>query len=124
MEVIVSGAGVAGVADIGNDFSLLRKLTGSKAFGVALQMSVIKHESPIGAELVDRCATAFALEEFDDLAVGSGHNRRSRRRRNVDRVVDAALGARIRECIQQLIRPYAHDRNNEFQRAEITSVRC
>ena len=123
MEVKISRAGVTGVADITNNFALTQKLSGYQSVGVALQMGVIKHELFIGAELIDCCATAFALEEFYDLAIGSGHHRRSRRRRNIYRIMHPSRGARVSEGVQQLIRPDSHDGNDQLQGADVIPTR-
>ena len=89
MEVKISGPGVASVANIGNHFPLLYKLTGHQAVGVALQVGVVKHQLMVATELIDSCPTAFALEEFYDLAIGRGHDRSARRGRNIDSVMHA-----------------------------------
>jgi len=87
MEVKISSACVTSVADITDDFSLFHKLTGHQAIGVALQMGVIKYELLISTELIDGRPAALALEEFYDFAIGSSHDRSSRRGRNIDSVM-------------------------------------
>lgn len=91
MEVEISSACVAGVADIRDNFPLLRKLTDQESIGVALQVSVVKHELLIVAELIDCCPSALALEKLYDLAIGSSHDRGSSRSRDIDGVVDASF---------------------------------
>src|SRR5438093_29001 len=95
----ISRAGVPGVADISNDLALPYKLTFHHAVGIALQMSVIKDELLAGAELIDGCSAAFALEEFYDLAIGSGHHRSPDGGGNINSVVHAPFCARIRERV-------------------------
>ncbi len=125
MQLKISSAGVAGVADIRDNFPLLYKLTSHLAIGVALQVSVIKHELLIVAELIDCCPAALTLEKFYDLAVGSSHDRGSSRGRDIDGVVDASFGTRISERIQQLVWSYTNHWNDQVQRAdETTSENC
>ena len=114
MEMKISRAGVAGVADIADDLSLTKRLSGYQSIGIALQMGVIKYELLIGAELIDCRTTAFALEEFEDLAIGSCHHRRARRRGDIHCIVHPSFGARVAKRVQQLIRPDAHDGNDQL----------
>src|SRR6266508_197356 len=95
----ISSARVTGVADIGDNFPLLYKLAGHEAIGVALQMGVIEDQFFVWAELVDCGAAAFTLEEFNNLAIRSSHDWRSRWGRNIDSVVNATFGAGIGERV-------------------------
>jgi hypothetical protein len=68
--------------------------------------------------LVDGCATPVALKKFDDLAIGSGYDRSSCGSRDIDCVMGATFGARIRKRVDQLVRRYSQDGNNKFQSAD------
>ena len=87
----ISGARVSSVANIRDHLALFCKLAFCNAVGVTLQMSVVKDQFPIDAQLVDGRAAAFALEEFDDLAIGGGHDWSSRGRGNIDSVMHTAF---------------------------------
>lgn len=118
MKVKISRAGVAGVADERDRLALPNKLSHSQSFSITLEMSVIEHELFVGAELVNRRAAAFALEEFDDLAVGCGHDRGAGWSGNVDGVMNSSFRASVGKSVKQLIWSDAGDGDEQFQSAD------
>ena len=100
MEVKISSTCVTSVADITDDFSLFHKLTGDQSIGVALKMGVVKHQLLVRAELIDCRPPALALEEFYDLAIGSSHDRSSRRSRDIDSVMGTPFRTRSRKRVR------------------------
>ena len=93
--MIVSGAGVTRIADIGDNFSLMHKLALTEAIGITLEVSVVIHEFLVRVELIDGGPAAFALEESNNLAIGSGDDRGSRGGGDIDGVMHTSFGARI-----------------------------
>ncbi len=120
MQVEISGAGISGVADVRDDLALAHRLSHHQCIGIALEVRVVEHELLVGAELIDRGAAAFALEEFDDFAVGGRDDSSACGRGNIDRVVDARLRTRVGKRVRQLIRSDANDRNDQFQSSDKT----
>jgi len=99
VQVKISGARVTGVSYITDDFPLPYKLARHKAIGITLQMAVIEDQFLVRAQLINCCSAAFALKEFNNLAIGSSYDWRSRRGRNIDSIVHATFVAGIRECV-------------------------
>ena len=112
--MVVTGARISGVADVRDYLSLLYDSSFGEALCVMREVRVVKDHFLIGADLIDRRATAFALEELLNLAVSSGKDGSFGRSGNVDRIVNAALGARGVEGIDQLIWSNSRDRNDEI----------
>ncbi len=100
--MVITGAGVSGVSDVGNHVSLSHCVAFGQTICVMREVGVIKNEFLIGAELIDRSAAAFALEELQNFAVSGGENGRFRGRGDVDRIVRTAFRSRIREGVEQL----------------------
>src|SRR5258706_10639228 len=88
-----------------------------QALGISIQVSVVKYESAVSAQLINGRAATLAVKEFHDGSVRGGDNRSSERRWNIDRVMNPAFGPRIRKCIAQLIGPDTGDRNNQIWRS-------
>jgi|GEM_PF-6575073 len=76
----ISRAGVSRVADVSDDLALLHKFARRETIGVTLQVSIIENDFRVGAQLINRRAAAFALEEFYDFAIGCGEDWSSGRR--------------------------------------------
>ena len=100
--MVVTGARVSGVADVGDDLALFHEIAFGQTICVAREMSVIKDQILVCVELIDRCATFLALEELNDLAVCGSQDGSFSRRHNVDRVMYAAFGACVVESVDQL----------------------
>ena len=113
--MVVTGARISGVADVRDYLSLLYDSSFGEALCVMREVRVVEDHFLIGADLIDRRATAFALEELLNLAVSSGKDGSFGRSGNVDRIVNAALGARGVEGIDQLFRPDTGDGNNKIR---------
>src|SRR6266851_2669456 len=99
MQMIVSGARVSRVADVGDDLALAHKFSRRQAVGVALQMGVVENQFFVSAVLVDGCAAALTLKKFCNLAVGGREHRSPGCGRNVDGVMDPDFDARIHESV-------------------------
>src|ERR1043165_5226927 len=93
--MVITGACIAGVADVSNHLALLHEIAFRESLGVVREMRVIVDELLVRGELIDRGAAAFALKEFDDLAVGSGDDGSFRRSDYIDGVVRSAF----RSCV-------------------------
>lgn len=115
VKVIISGAGIASVAHKRNDLALSRNSSYFDPVGAALKVSIVKHQLFVRAQLIDCGPAAFALEKFDYFPIGSGENRRSCRRRDIDGIVNASFGSRIGERIQQLVSLHSGYGDDEFQ---------
>ena len=59
MEMEISRARIARIANISDDVTLLNKLPDYQPVGVALQVGVIENELSVAAELINSCAAAF-----------------------------------------------------------------
>ena len=112
--MVVTGTCISGVADVGDHLSLVDDVSFSEAIGVVREVCVVKDQLLIGAELIDRRAAAFALKEFLNLAVSSGKHGSFSSGGNVDRIVNAAFGARGVEGVDQLFRFDSGDRDDEI----------
>lgn len=112
--MIVTGAGISGVTDVGDYLSLPHDVSFSEAIGVVREVGVVKDQFLVGAELINGCAAAFALKELLNLAVSSSQDGSFSSSGNVNRVVNAAFGARGVEGVDQLFRPDSGDRNDEI----------
>jgi hypothetical protein len=113
MEVVITWAGVAGVADISDDFALSHVIAHAEAFSVAVQMRVIKDHLLIGAQLINYLAAEPVAADPDDLAVGGGQHRSPARNHNVYRAMDSSSGTRRAERIVQIIGAPAGYRNDQ-----------
>src|SRR4051794_30359992 len=87
MEVGPCGAGVAGVADAGNDLTALDLLAFRKSRRIGRQVGVIIHPLLVGRALVDGEPAARAVEELLDGPVGSGDHRSALGGHDVDGVM-------------------------------------
>jgi len=96
------GAGVTGAAHVTDHLSALDHLLLRQAIGVALQMRVVVAPAPAGLELVDRQATALAVEQLLHHAISHREYRRTCVGHDVDGIVHAAFAACIGERIAQL----------------------
>jgi len=112
--MVVTGACISGVADIGDYLSLMHDVSFSEAIGVVREVCVVEDQFLIGAELIDGRAAAFALKKLLNLAISSSQDGGFSSSGNVDRIVDAAFGARGVKGVDQLFRPHACDRDNEI----------
>src|SRR5215475_7701009 len=99
--MIITGARIAGVADVRDHLSLLHRVSFSEASGVMREVRVVEDQFLIGAELIDRRAAAFAMEELLNLAVGGSKYGCFSGGGNVDRIVNAAFGTRGVEGVDQ-----------------------
>ena len=112
--MIVTGACVSGIADVGNYLSLMHDVAFSEAIGVVREVGIVKDQFLVGAELIDRRAAAFALKELLNFAVSSSQDGSFSSSGNVNRIVNAAFRARGVEGVDQLFRPDSGDRNDEI----------
>jgi len=102
MQVRGLSAGVAGTAHVTDHLPAPDHLLLRQAIGVALQMRVVVAPAATGLELVDRQATALAVEQFFHRAIGHCQHRRTGGGHDVDGIVHAAFAARIGERVAQL----------------------
>src|SRR6185503_9348866 len=102
--MIISGAGIAGVADVGDHLALLYGIAFSETVGVAREVCVIENEIPVCVELINRRAAALAVKEFENLAVCGGEYGCFSGCHYIDRVVHTAFGAGVVEGVDELVR--------------------
>lgn len=121
MEVIVTGVGVSSVTYICDYLALPDKFVRHNSIGITLQVSIVKNQLLVGAELVDRGAAAFTLEQLGDLSIRGCQHRCARWRRNIYRVVSATFRSCVGKRVQQLVWFDAGNRNYEFKCADKTS---
>ena len=112
--MVVTGACIAGVADIRDYLTLPHDVSFSQAVGVVREVRVVEDQFLIGAELIDRRAAAFALKELLNLAVSGGKDGSFSSSGDVDRVVNTAFGARGVKGVDELFRTDSGDRNDEI----------
>jgi len=115
MQVVIAGASIPRITNVGNCLTLARELPWGKALRIALKMSVVKDQLLVSAELVDGCAASLALEESNYLAVGRGEDGGSRGSRDIYSVMHASFGARIGKGVNQLVWSHSGDWNDQFQ---------
>src|SRR5690349_17315567 len=113
VEMSVSKAGVAGVADEADRRPLFDLHPFSDAVGSSLQMCVVQNEFPIGCQLVDRDTTTLAVKEFEDLAIRRRDDRRSPWSHDVDRIVNSTFRSCRGESVDKLIGSDPGDRNDQ-----------
>ena len=116
--MVVTGACIAGVSDVGDYLSLAHDVTFSQTIGVAREVCVVEDQFFVGAELIDGRTAAFALKEFLNLAVCCGKYGSFSSGGNVDGVVNAAFRARCVKGVDELFRADSGDRDNEICRAD------
>src|SRR6185312_14325661 len=105
---------VAGVVDPGDYLATLDLLALGQPGRIALQVGVIVHPLLIGRALVDRDpATAVAVEQLFDCAVGSCDHRRPLGGHDVDGVMTSASSARRVERVDELLRLHTYDGDSE-----------
>src|SRR5262249_27601626 len=97
MEMVVSGARVAGAADKADDIALTHTLTLCEFIGVTVQMRVIKDRLLILADLINRIASALVIRKPQDFSVGRRQHGRFVRGHNVDRVMHPSLRTTVIE---------------------------
>lgn len=107
MKMVIAGAGIAGVPDVSDHLPLSDRIAFGQAIGVTREMSVVENQFLVSGELIDRRATAFALKELEYLAVSGGEHLCFRRRDNIDCIVREAFGAGVGKGVEQLVRAYA-----------------
>ena len=112
--MVVSGAGVSGVADVSDDIALFHLVSFGETGSVAGEVSVVKDQLLVRIELIDRGAAAFALKEFHDVTICCRQDRRACGRRNVDRVMHAAFGSCLVEGVYQLVWSDAGNGNDQL----------
>jgi hypothetical protein len=117
MQVIISGSGVPGVADVSDRLALVHKAAFVQTVGIAIQMTVVVNELLVTTHLVDCRTTGLALKQFENLAAGNRQHRRPFGRRDIDSIVYASITTRCRKCVDQLIR--AHSRYGNDQPARL-----
>ena len=115
MQVVIAGASIPCVTNVGNCLTLARKLPWGKVIRVALKMSVVKDQLLVSAELVDGCAATLALEESNNLAVGRGEDWGSKGGRDIYSVMHAPFRARLGKGVIQLVWSHSGDWNDQFQ---------
>ena len=114
MQMIIPCSGVSGIADIGEGLTLPGKVSFRQALGILIQVRIVKDESAVSAQLVNGRAATVAVKEFNDGSVRRSDNRSSKRRWNIDRIMNPAFCTRIRKRIAQLIGAHSGDRNNKM----------
>ena len=112
--MVITGACIPGVADVGDHLSLMHDVSFSQALGVVREVRVVEDQFLIGAELIDGRAAAFALKELLNLAVSGGKDGSFSSGGDVDRVVNTAFGTRGVKGVDQLFRPDSGDRDDEI----------
>jgi hypothetical protein len=115
MQMVIACTCVTRITNIGNYLTLARKFPWEKALRIALEMSVVKDQLLVRAELVDGCPTSLTLEKPNNLTVGRGEDRGSKGGWNIYSVVHASFGTRICKGVGQLLWPYAGDWDDQFQ---------
>ena len=121
----VAGTCITGVADVGDNLALLDCAAFDETVGIAREVSVVKDELPVSAELIDRGPTALAVEEFENLAVGRGQYGCFGGGHYVYRVVNAPFRACIVEGVDKLVRPHTSDRDDQvYLTDEVCGFRC
>ena len=111
VEVAVVASGVAAVADVAEEFAAPGEAVFGDAVGVAFEMRVIIDGAVVRAELIEGDAAAFAVEEFDHLAVGGGDDGRVARGHDVYGIVRAPRATRLGVGVLELFGTDARDRN-------------
>ena len=111
--MVVSGTRVTSIADVADGCSFPNGHSDDDLVGTSLQVRIVEDKLPIGSRLVDRYAAALAIEELYDLAIGCSDNWRSGGSRNIDRIVLAVFRTSGRECVDQLFRANACNRDCE-----------
>src|SRR5689334_20116285 len=99
MQMVIPCSGVSGVADISEGLTLPGEVSFRQTIGISIKVRVIKHESAISAQLINRRAATIAVKKFDNDPVRRGDNSGSERRWNIDRVMNPPLCARVRKCV-------------------------
>ena len=103
MQVIVSRAGITGVADITDHIAAFGLPTFNQVVRVMIEMRIIIDCSPVRVALIDGCAAFVAVEKLYNNAISSGEDRRVVRGHDVDGVVNTAFGTSILKGVLQLI---------------------
>ena len=112
--MIIPCSGISGIADIGDRLALPGEVSFRQPFGISIQVRVVIDESAVSAQLINGRAATVAVKEFNDGSVRRSDNRSSKRRWNIDRIMDPAFCTRIRKRIAQLIGAHSGDRNNKM----------
>ena len=110
--MIIAGAGVPGISDIRDNFTLRHDATFLQPVGIVIEMGVVVDELFVCAHLVDGGAPGLALEEFDYLAAGGSQHRRPFGSHDVNGIVHASFTASGGKCIDQLVTAHAGNRND------------
>src|SRR5215213_2583151 len=111
--MIVAGACIAGVADVGDHLALLHNVAFGEVLGVAREVGVVEDEVMVCTELIDGRAAAVAVEELENFTICGSEYGCFSRGGNVDSVVYAAFRARVVEGVKQLIRAHTGDRDDQ-----------
>ena len=119
VQVVIAGAGVAGVADIADHGAAGDELVLLDVFRPLEEVGVVVEIFLIAAQLIDSYPAALAVEEFDDLTVSGGYHGRTAGSHDVDGVVDAAFGAAGGEGIGKLT---TFDPDNGYFQVEVVGA--
>ena len=103
MKVEVPGAGVPGIANIGDNLSAPHLFSLGYPVSITCQMCIVKNVAARWIDLIEGYPASLALEEFDDRAIGRRQNRQPLWRHYIDRIVRSTFTARLVESVAQLV---------------------
>ena len=103
MKVEVPGAGVPGIANIGDNLSAPHLFSFDDPISIPGQMCIVKNVAARWIDLIKGYPASLALKESGHGAVGGGKNRQTLRRHYVDRIVPSTFTARLVKSVAQLI---------------------
>jgi len=69
----VSRAGISTIANVRDRFALFREMAFGQTVRISIEVCVVIDKLTIRAQLINGCATAFALKEFRDGPIRRGN---------------------------------------------------